>query len=75
MNEDTKIILILTGIVLLFIGTAVCSVYLFGKNIYCPRYANSVDLEYRYSFLAGGCFVNYQGQWILADNLRAGKLD
>ena len=45
------------------------------KNIYCPNFGRSSELEVKYNFWAGGCFVNYQGQWIRSNNLRAGKLD
>jgi hypothetical protein len=78
-KEEIKIvILVILLIVFLVVGT--CGVvfladYLITKNITCPNFAESVNLDSKYNFWAGGCFVNYEGQWIPADNLRAGKLD
>lgn len=73
--SDTKItILVICGsiVAILLVGVGI---YLVEKNIYCPNVGESINLEYKYNFWAGGCFVNYQEQWIPSDNLRAGKLD
>ena len=62
----------MVGIIL---GIGVFGNYLYEKNIQCPRYSKNTELESKYDLWAGGCFVNYEGQWIPMDNLRAGKLD
>lgn len=74
-SETIQPFLIMVVIILLLSGLMVLVVYVVDKNVVCPNYAKSVNLEYKYNFCAGGCFVNYQGQWIPSDNLRAGKLD
>ena len=74
-KEDILFGLSIFIVILIFIGVMIGGIYLLEKNITCPRYADSVGLESKYNFWAGGCFVNYQGQWIPSDNLRAGKLD
>lgn len=62
-------------IIAVIIAMVLLSAYLIEKNITCPRYGESVQLESKFDFLAGGCFVNYKGQWIPSKNLRAGQLD
>ena len=74
-KEDIKILLIIMSMIIGVIVVLITEIYLIQKYIHCPQYAKSVNLEYKYNFLAGGCFVNYQGQWIPSDNLRAGKLN
>jgi len=68
-------IIILMSIVGIIVGLFFWGAYLFDKNIACPNYSKATKLETKYNFWAGGCFVNYKGQWIPAENLRAGKLD
>jgi len=55
----------ITFIILSVIGT---SIFLIDKFIACPQFAKSVDLPYRYNFWAGGCFVQFNGQWIRSGN-------
>ncbi len=76
MNKK-EIIFILTTVLglILFVIIFVYSVYLLDKNIVCPNFGKSVNLEYKFNLLAGGCFVNYEGQWIPSKSLRGGKLN
>jgi hypothetical protein len=76
MDEELSIFLgkTLLGIFLL-VGVFMGIIYFGEKFITCPKFGKNVGLEYKYDWLAGGCFINYQGQWIPSDNLRAGKLD
>jgi len=77
--EDVIEIILTIFFIIVAIGIVVTilvwGIYFFQKNIQCPQYGDSVHLEYKYNFWAGGCFVNYEGQWIRGGNLRAGKLD
>lgn len=73
--DDIKAFIFVFLIIIIAIFCIVSFYYFFDKNIQCPIYAKSVNLEYKYNFWGGGCFVNYQGQWIPSLNLRAGKLD
>lgn len=76
MDEEIKTIIIgITLLVTLVVLITEIVSYAVEKNITCPKFGQSVNLEYKYNFWSGGCFVNYQGQWIPSDNLRAGKLD
>lgn len=67
--------LVVTLVVTFFVAFSVYITYLFEKNITCPRYYKSVNLEGKYDFWAGGCFVNYKGQWIPRSNLHGGKIN
>lgn len=43
--------------------------YLMDKNIMCPKLGESLKLNTKYNFFAGGCFVEIKtGEWILEDN-------
>ena len=76
MDKETIGYIIFIILVLsIVIGGAVLGVYLVEKHIQCPNFAQSVQLESKYNFWAGGCFVNYDGQWIDSNQSRAGKID
>lgn len=49
--------------------------FIIDRSIICPSFGKEVNLESKYSFFGGGCFVNYEGQWIKKESLRGGKLD
>ncbi len=71
-NADL-IIPILIFIVMIIVITGV---FIFlNKNIFCPNKAAELSLEYKYNFLAGGCFVKYKEQWVETGQFRVGKLD
>ena len=67
-----KITLVIGGIVLGILSMALAIFYLIDNNIVCPRFGRSVELESKYDFF-NGCFLNYEGQWIPAENLMAGR--
>lgn len=69
IKKDIKFVIMLTFIVFAILSFVGIPVYLVEKNIYCPRFAQEVNLESKYNFLAGGCFVEYNGQWIRSSNL------
>ena len=66
MDTDTlkKFAIGIIGGMLLLI--AMLSVdFLLDKNIYCPRFAKSIDRPYQYDYFGGGCFVqDIDGRWV-----------
>ena len=76
MNKDLIIDLSLILLVLI-IPTILILVgqYLFDKYITCPRFAHAVNLPYKYDWIAGGCFIQYNGQWIPSDNFGGVKIN
>ena len=62
-------------LVLLFIGVTYMAYY-FDKNISCPKTANIMEMEYRYDFWAGGCFIKADNaQWIGINYYHEVKID
>jgi len=68
IKEIASIVLICVMVV----GGLILVAYLIDKNIICPNFGKSVQLETHYNFWGGGCFVemengakihkyNYQG--------------
>jgi len=75
MWEDICIALgVIFGIIMLCVGLYALD-YLLDKKVFCPKFSENVQLEYKFDYLAGGCFVNYDGQWIKKESLRAGNFD
>jgi hypothetical protein len=78
MNDNIFYIFAIFGTIIITFGlVALLAIgdYLYESNIYCPNFGQNVGLEYKYNYWAGGCFVNYEGQWIRSNQLRAGQID
>ena len=61
----------IVAIILFMVAIIIFLGYLFDRFIICPQFAKSVDLPYKYNFLAGGCFIQFNGQWVRSDKLNA----
>lgn len=62
----------LSGLFLLLL--MLIGIYLVDKIIICPAFGNATNLKNKYSLFGGGCFVQYEGQWIKKESLRGGKI-
>jgi len=61
--------LIISSVIILSLILITCiGEYITDKYIICPKFAATVNLPYKYDWIAGGCFVKYNGQWIPSDN-------
>lgn len=73
MDDDWKVVVavigfIFAGLVLIFVLTAI-SDYLYESRVSCPAFGAATGRPVRYSFWAGGCFVEApNGQWVHTDN-------
>lgn len=73
MNEVFKIVIIGIAIIavpLLATGLMLWADATYGQNVSCPNYANQLNLEYKYNFWAGGCFIKVKDNWINSDQYR-----
>jgi hypothetical protein len=59
--------IIIMAIVFFIVAMFVLLGYLFDRFIICPQFAKSVDLPHKYNFWGGGCFVQFNGQWVRSD--------
>ncbi len=70
MSELKEAITIIVISISIIVSVIFCF-FLFDKNIVCPNLASEIELEYKYNFVAGGCFVKTKDGWIDSDKYRA----
>lgn len=64
-------ILIVCVVVCVFFTITGTISYFYGKNVYCPRVGENLNLPVKYDFWGEGCYVQLEnGQWIDNDNYR-----
>lgn len=70
--DESKIVLVVTLFLGgLMVGIGMLAIALFEQHISCPMLAKEIGLEYKYNYVAGGCFVKMEnGSWIDSDKYR-----